>query len=154
MTINSKYLGRHWSGPVSICDESWDKKCPEKRGVYRIAALGRHKPHSISRICNTDKSGTMYIGTAPMGEHSKNTLHGRIGDFVKQLDGSTRQHSAARRYRSSDVLIKRFPRRSLFFYWIRIKEPWTLEDKLLRRYEDLFGELPPLNRRGPRSQEM
>jgi hypothetical protein len=116
-------------------------------GVYRIFIPDT----AIGRVCETDQTGTLYIGRAG-SERGWSILRGRLMQVAK------REHHATRWWYSSPIGEK-FPWSSVAVHWAftpprmnykgetipssRMAESW-----LLWCYNDSFGEYPPLNQEG------
>lgn len=138
------WMGDGWSPAyrvVSHTGDPWWEACGDTPGVYRLIGLADPEslsPRTIARVCGTDETGTIYIG-------SSLKLGGRVAKLIMQHTESyrTKQHKALPR-----VLAQRFPPRQLAFSWCFVDKDDAArikESTLLASYEEIFGELPPLN---------
>jgi hypothetical protein len=130
----------------------WSGLCkPDGWGVYRLVALDSNgAPSQLARVSGIDPSGTLYIGAG--------RLRSRVGGLVRThnpkpirlpnpalLPIVNRTHSPLPRR-----LAKHFPPRRLAVTWHRTDSEMTtkfVEGKLLKAYEKVFGEYPPMNKR-------
>lgn len=112
----------------------------ESGGVY-ILRCGDEKPISTSRLLANDEEGTLYIGKAK-------SFIKRVADLKKSIspEYNSCSHECGARYKSHSGIAKIFPYEQLYLNLVASDEPREAESDLLKRYEEKFGELPPLNR--------
>lgn len=126
-----------WFNDVSL-------KQSKGHGVYRLVALQNetdYHPMPINRVCDTDSTGTIYLGAAM-------SLLGRIGDLVathNPLYKSTKHRPLPA------TLAQMLPPERLAVCFQHVPEnmsPFDKEHELMKLYYEKFGERPPLNRQG------
>lgn len=117
-------------------------------GVYRVFVPGA----TIGRFCETDNSGTIYIGRAG-SKRGWSILRTRLMQLAK------REHHVTNGWDYHDARHQRYPWSSLSVDWA-YTEHWLdhtgdkiigaarAERWLLDSYNDRFGEYPPLNQEG------
>ena len=96
----------------------------------------------MPRLLKQDKGGILYIGATP-----KRTLYERISDFRNCVLPDTKgdAHTAGRKYNELDALKEKYPHTQLAISVQVSGKPEELEKKLIEKYRQEFGELPPLN---------
>lgn len=93
----------------------------------------------MQRVCGTDLSGTLYVG-------STSSLHRRISQLVRSRD--TERFTAKSDKPLPARLAEDFPVDRLAVCWTNMPETldrFADERRLIAAYPDEFGELPPLN---------
>jgi predicted GIY-YIG superfamily endonuclease len=135
-----------WSKPIRMSEaweQEWWRKVPlDKNGVYRLIALTDNSdliPAPINRVCGTDETGTIYIG-------SSDSLKSRLDTLVMAHNAHFKTKS---RPPFSKPLSERFPDDKLAMSWEFTGESGQRENELLKAYVEAFGELPPLNKQEP-----
>jgi hypothetical protein len=95
----------------------------------------------LNRVCGVDETGTLYIG------RSQESLLNRLASLI-----ATHHHgfTAAPHRKLCKGLAALFPDDKLAFSWEATDDPKLRESKLLWAYEDVFGELPPINSQKPK----
>lgn len=115
------------------------KNLPKKTGVYQISY-----PKKIPRLLTVDKEGILMIG------HTGETLKNRINEFFKAVTKNTGGHSEGIRFWM--LRLEDFLKPAKLRVRSRItrdkNQARKLENKLLKEYQDKYGELPPLNSSG------
>lgn len=120
------------------------KKAPNEIGVYKIFVKNEEEqPITISRFCNNDLTGLLYIG-----QTNKQTLSKRIYQFYASahLQKATHNHSGAQKYFKNQLIRETLGNHSLWFDYEITNAPEETEKKLLNDYFLQFGEYPPLNK--------
>jgi len=124
--------------------------CGARQGVYRIVGLNADEDvsaiASLDRVCDSDHTGTLYIGRT----NYQRSLSNRLGQLVRSIRKPCNlacEHTAINRLRKSLLLSNRFPEKRLAFAWCYEEQPYIAESELLDAYFRSFGEIPPLNRR-------
>lgn len=119
------------------------EKIPTEPGMYLI----RCQCHQTNRLLGLDKEGVLDIGES-------SNIRKRIKQFLACASGKRKKgHSAGCRF-ANRRLSRYFPLDQLEIKW---KDTGSkdaakkLEGELLRNYEKIFGELPPLNAQSSRS---
>ncbi len=134
-------MGKRWSKWMKLNKENIEK-LPEKTGVYEIIY-----PETFGRLIGTDMKGVLMVGCNSRGGELKT----RINAFFKAIhQGEKISHSEGNRFFTLK-LYKKFHRENLQFRFIETKdkkEAKELENKLLKNYQQKYGELPPLNNSG------
>jgi hypothetical protein len=148
-----RWLTGKWLPPCCIEPTArWSSRCkPDGWGVYRLIALDSNgAPSQLARVCGIDPSGTLYIG--------RGKLRSRVGGLVRTHNPTLRQLSDPGQLQLPKLnahsplprrLAKRFPPPYLAVTWLRTDSEGnakSLERKLLRAYEQMFGEFPPMNK--------
>tara|TARA_R100001460_G_scaffold31010_2_gene61177 strand:+ start:1580 stop:1993 length:414 start_codon:yes stop_codon:yes gene_type:complete len=97
----------------------------------------------IHRLLGKDETGVLYIGKA-------SSFLNRVIELSKSLapDYRAQSHFCGVRYKASSEIQMAFPYKLLVVELLESDDPVREESKLLREYEKLFGEIPPLNRMG------
>jgi hypothetical protein len=122
--------------------------CEDRPGVYRLIALDDNgDAATLERVCDRDRTGTLYIGK----EGKTFSNRSQLGKLVQSLRPPRRglynkSHEAGNRLRRHPVLSQRFPESKLAVAWCYSDEPAISEGTLLDAYFASFGDLPPLNR--------
>lgn len=132
-----------WEGPFRFVPKGWGDICPDKGGVYRLLALNNNSADTsrmqINRICDQDRTGTLYIG------HATHLVR-RIGQLEQALLNGQSGHGAGILLRQTTTLSDLLPIEKLAFTWRCDDHPLEAEAELIRAYVNAFGEAPPLNR--------
>ena len=112
----------------------------ESGGVY-ILRCGNEKPIITKRLLANDESGTLYIGKA-------GSFINRVAELKKSISPKYKSgsHECGARYKSHSGISNAFPYEQLYVNLAASDEPRAAESKLLKEYEEKYGELPPLNR--------
>ena len=112
----------------------------EGGGIYKLYCRNENRI-KIERVVKTDKSGILYIGKA------KSFLD-RVITLKKSLSPNylSSNHECGVRYKNSKQLMEKFPFEKLWVELISCEDINKKESELLSKYENEFGELPPLNR--------
>ena len=113
-----------------------------KIGVYFIIALGRNsQPIKIKRLLEDDSSGILYIGKTERG------FKDRMSQFNHTLRSKKNynSHSAAFLIKSTHKLKNYVEKHRLIVEIFPSKDPDRKEYIELKKYQNKFGELPPLN---------
>ena len=118
--------------------DKWKREILSKNvptnGVYILKAN-----RSISRFLGTDKDGILYIGKGNV----LGTNH-RVGKFINSINQTEDKHSGGLRFDGKAK--KRYPIEYCTITIKLVKDSSIEESKLLTKYKQEFGELPPLNR--------
>lgn len=130
----------HWA-PLS---EDTLRTVPSQAGAYVVGLPpSRLEKEGLGRLLATDPHGLLDVG-----ESSQLQKRLRLLRACASTDG-TRGHMAGWRLGSGGLLAKlAVPVEELRVSWCTAddrSESYRLEGDVLRRYYDLFGELPPLN---------
>jgi hypothetical protein len=151
------WLDGVWCGTFRISnyddDKQWEN-LPKGMGVYRLLALiNSHcfSPESLSRVCGEDETGTLYIGRAGPVAGQPNPLANRLGGLAHTHH---RRYGATTHSKLPKPLGDRFPDDKLAIIWELTDDPAWREAQLLQNYEDVFGELPPLNGQRSKASKM
>lgn len=110
-----------------------------KPGIYKIFWIKNGQPQAISRILGEDKNGLLYIGKAD------GTVGERLNQFRCTAFLNSTNHSAGLKYRKSEALKNAIKKEELLFVAEYCNEPLDTERKLIKKYRDFYGEVPPLN---------
>lgn len=113
-----------------------------KIGIYFIIALGRSKqPIKIKRLLEDDTNGILYIGK------TKRSFKERISQFKHTIlsKRNYNSHSAAFLIKSTHKLKNYVEKHRLIVEIFPSKDPDRKEYIELKKYQNKFGELPPLN---------
>lgn len=115
----------------------------ESGGVYILKCINEMtgSPIVISRFLACDEQGVLYIGKA-------NCFVDRVAELKKSISPkySSSSHECGARYKSNEKIREKFPYESLCVELIGSEDPRRAEVDELRKYEMMYGELPPLNR--------
>jgi hypothetical protein len=124
--------------------------CEPLPGVYRLIALDDNgDAATLDRMCDRDKTGTLYIGK----ESKTFSDRSRLGKLIRSLRPPRSsgvfndEHKAGYRLRRHPTLSQRFPESKLAIAWCYTDDPTNAEGVLFDTYFASFGDLPPLNRR-------
>jgi hypothetical protein len=140
-----------WS-PLCLITETlpgkrWKDLCPNEPGVFRLIGIETtatgYFPQQLARVCGIDPTGTLYIGATTL-------LRGRLGTLVRTHNPSGLSVGGGHTHMNAK-LKKRFPMQRLALTWRCVESTdmvRNLESQLFRRYEQQFGELPPMNAQG------
>jgi len=124
----------------NLTKEEIEKYVDERPGIYYIYCYRGETPLHIGRLLKKDKEGILSIGT------SKN-LNKRLRQFIRgSITG--RGHSSGNRYYyyHLDYTNKLGTYQLKFkFRYYNNRERHSQEARLLKKYGDKFGEVPPLN---------
>ena len=112
-------------------------------GVYVLKSISdtNNLPITINRLLGNDVQGILYVGKA-------NCFTDRVAELKKSIapDYASDSHECGSRYKNNSNIQKAFPFESLCIELIRSGNPRQAELEMLKKYEESFGELPPLNR--------
>lgn len=117
-----------------------ERKLPKDAGgIYEIAV---ERP--IRRLLGTDTDGILMIGQTTGKTQS---LFTRVRAFRESAFNGKERHSEGMRFSRLKLARESGPLR---VRWVktRSRNPLGLEQKLLKKYQVEFGELPPLNNSG------
>ena len=129
---------------IQIKDDNFWNKIHEKHGakggVYKIIAFKDGQKLSIGRFLGQDKGGVLYIGKAT-------SFINRAIELKKSIspDYNGSGHTCSRRYKGIANIALKFPFEILYMELTEGDRPEELEKKYLKSYEQIFGEVPPLN---------
>ena len=115
----------------------------ETSGVYEIYLCEKDGvPVPLNRFYITDVKGLIYIGAA-----EKTKISYRLSNFLNSMDPTRRQnnHSAGSKISSNPNLRNWMSQYFLYFNPIPTNHAKDKERELLKKYQSIFGELPPLN---------
>jgi len=98
-------------------------------------------PISVNRLLSNDEEGVLYIGM-------ETNFLSRVPDLKKSISQQYKSntHECGTRYKSNPAILKMFPFENLYLELLDSENPGDTESKLLQKYEEEFGELPPFNR--------
>lgn len=113
-------------------------------GIYSLACLSSPPADTvlpIHRVLGEDKAGVLYIGMAM-------SFKDRAIELKKSLSPThiSKGHECGARYKASQVMCEKFPYENLVMTLTSADDPRGAERRVLDRYLNQFGELPPLNR--------
>lgn len=112
-------------------------------GVYILKSYEEDgkTPKKVNRLLDSDKDGVLYIGKA-------SSFLDRVIELKKSLSPKHRSsnHECGARYKQHDDLPLQLPYSRLFVTLEQTSNSRELESEQLKKYQDKFGELPPLNR--------
>jgi len=150
-------------------DPSQDRRCPTGQIVYEVQATNNGVPIPIGRPGGTDSDGILYIGETDVTPGAKSRSRYRL--LVRSFTNPRRKnkHSAAEKYfagmyqgqypltgirvRYKIMALPRKPVLDGFTVPDGKVLATTSEYSEIDRYEERFGELPPLNDiRGKKAQ--
>lgn len=122
------------------------KDFPENPGVYAVRCAPNGQPKSIGRAFGVDKSGILSFGRAT----GQQGLKSRLRYFCQAAAGKESAHAEGQRYHKL-----KYDRRNFPLDWLQIGwKVFDLADDAKEKeivwfdeYLEMFGELPPLNRR-------
>lgn len=114
----------------------------ESGGVYIIVGIKNGEPIPVNRLLGKDLHGILYIGKARSFLDRVITLRKSVSPKYKGTS-----HEFGVRYKKHNRIQELYLRDSLYLELISTGEPDNEERKLLNKYYQAFGELPPLNRR-------
>lgn len=135
-------------GQFKISSETmWDDindKFGKKGGVYILKCFDSENtstPLPVNRFLKKDSEGILYIGMA-------NEFLDRVPNLTKSISPNYKSssHACGVRYKSNQSIQDRYPFENLYLELIGSDNPRVTESDLLKKYEEIFGELPPLNR--------
>lgn len=124
------------------------RNIPELPGIYKIIALDDYdEPMILNRFLDYDTSGILYIGKAE-------NLYKRLTNMKRafSINHLSKSHIAVRRYNSLNTLGRmavKYPIEKLVIEIELTKngmKAMELEREAFKKYENQFGERPPLNR--------
>jgi hypothetical protein len=99
-------------------------------------------PITINRLIKSDESGLVYIGCSSQ----KGGVASRLKQFLSNIKNkNTNSHTAGYKIAKNETLKKFISNYDLYFQFIYFYEPQKMEEKLLKKYKNEFGEVPPLN---------
>ena len=130
---------------MPILNQGEINQIPELIGIYRIyAKTDQNIPIPITRFCNTDQSGLLYIGRTT-GQNLKTRLYQFYAS--SNVDMLTHNHSGGLKYCNNAIIRQTLgENHSLYFDYELNENPTELEAQLLQEYIAEFGEYPPLNK--------
>jgi len=138
---------REW---VNLDSALRSREIPETPGAYKIRCVEDGRPRPIPRIFSADQEGLLCIGESARKDGG---LRGRLEYFWKAAQGQKAAHCEGKRYCELKYNDNGYPLSDLEVAWQRCDSKGAakkLQDDWLRHYARKFGELPPLNRQGPR----
>jgi hypothetical protein len=120
--------------------ELWSKIENKNGGVYILYSYKLDKLQEQKRFLEVDTEGILYIGKATK-------YSDRVISLVKSISPKYNgtSHICGRRYKSNPKISEAFPFETLRIELIETDEPEQLENTLLKKYFEKFGEAPPLN---------
>jgi hypothetical protein len=113
-------------------------------GVYKIYLINKNSeiPTTINRLINSDETGLVYIGCSKQ----KGGIASRLSQFILNIGNQTSNfHTAGSKIANNSALKRFISIYDLYFQFINSDEPKKMEEKLLKKYKNEFGEVPPLN---------
>ncbi len=125
---------------IKLSEYRFWNNLPETGGVYYILSCKGKKRNKINRVLGVDNEGILYIGKSDYLKERLRMLWRVLNPKLKAT-----AHTFGQKYNESKKLKKLFPMDSLFIDFKTSKKPKYLESKLLKRYFDKFGEVPPFN---------
>lgn len=132
---------------LKLDDEDFHKTIPNSPGVYKIYSLNeKGKPHILSRLLGNDEEGVLYIGQSEK-------LNDRLRLLFRVLHPEKYKataHTFGDKYRINNSLKMKFPVKSLAISFEKVDDAKTCEEKLIRKYSEKFGEVPPCNSNSPK----
>ena len=113
----------------------------ENGGVYVLFSKQNDTIVPINRLLGSDVNGVLYIGKA-------DSFLDRVIDLKKSMSPKHKStaHECGVRWKNHDGIYAKYPYESLYVRLIESDDPRKLESFRLKEYEEMFGELPPLNR--------
>jgi hypothetical protein len=114
----------------------------EGGGIYQLYCCDENDQIiKTNRLLKTDNNGILYIGKAT-------SFLDRVITLKKSISPNynSDNHECGVRYKSSDLTKAKFPFDYLRIKLIGCENIDSKEKELLTKYEQEFGELPPLNR--------
>jgi hypothetical protein len=141
-----------WVGPYTLATVGSyvSSFCASSPGVYRLIALDDNGDAvTLERMCDRDRTGTLYIGKEGKTFSDRSRLSKLIRSLRPPRHGGVYndEHKAGYRLRRHPILSQRFPESKLAVAWCYSDDPPKAESTLLDAYFASFGDLPPLNRR-------
>lgn len=104
-------------------------------------AVSKDKNNSINKVCDVDEQGILYIGSG--------ILKSRLRGFYKVITkNKPRGHAGAVTYNRRKLLNEKFPPNTIKIYYKFCENKLNAlaaESELQEKYENKFGDLPPLN---------
>ncbi len=116
-----------------------DIKAPDECGVYRIFWIKNGVRQIINRIGGEDSTGLLYIG------HTQDTLKNRLNQFRCSAFLNSTNHSGGKKYRLNRKLNQLIQPNEIFAEIVSIKDSNAFEIEELKKYANIYGEVPPLN---------
>ena len=116
----------------------------ESGGAYIIQCLDDFGDSviPIDRLLGRDVSGILYVGAATYFTDRVITLKKSVSP-----DHEDSNHEFGVRYKKSTSIQRRFPAERLVVSLVESETPVAAEEKIIERYLQQYGELPPFNRR-------
>ena len=122
------------------------KDLPERPGLYAVRCAPNGQPKTIGRAFGVDQSGILCFGRTTGSKGLKN----RLNYFCRAAAGKKCAHAEGQRYHKLKYDQRGFPLDSLQIGW----KDFALADDAKEgeiawfdEYLEMFGELPPLNRK-------
>jgi len=127
-----------------VLDEETVDSLPCEAGLYIILSVHGGRPRVIRRVLGNDTSGILCIGRA-----GTRGLKNRLSIFLRAACDGRAPHSEGKTYCRCRYDEEGYPLDSLEFSWwpLRPRDAKQWERDGLQAYENVFGELPPLNKR-------
>ena len=122
------------------------KDLPENLGVYAVRCAPNGQPKTIGRAFGVDQSGILCFGRTT----GSKGLKSRLKYFCRAAAGKKSAHTEGQRYHELKYNQRNFPLDCLQIGW---KDFALVDDAKERelawfdKYLEMFGELPPLNRK-------
>lgn len=139
-----------WVGPHTLetLGSYVSSFCSDEPGVYRLIGLDDDgKPAVLDRMCDRDKTGTLYIGKEGRTFADRSRLTKLVRSLRPPRSGPVYndEHDAGYRLRRHSILSARFPPNRVALTWCYSSSPALAESALFETYFDSFGDVPPLN---------
>ena len=114
----------------------------EHYGVYKIYLYSKDTPITINRFLDNDRNGLLYIGAA-----EKTKLRGRLMNFFKTKNLKFKQNSHSAGYKVKiQPRIQNLIDENTLMYEVSFSKKAKEDEKFdLKKYTNLYGEVPPLN---------
>lgn len=128
-----------------IFNQSEINQIPLSIGIYRIYAKTQNKiPIPITRFCDTDQRGLLYIGRTT-GQNLRTRLYQIYAS--SNINKLTHNHSGALKYCNNLIIRETLGENHLLYFDYELNEnPTERESQLLQEYINEYGEYPPLNK--------
>ena len=136
-----------WDGDDWVPLHEAIERAPACPGAYVIRCAPCGKPKPIDRAFASDPTGVLLFGETV-------DLSDRLTTFFKAASGKGAEHSEGKRYHELEYdRLDRFPLNSLQARWQTCEtktKAKAQKNAWFQEYLDIYGELPPLNRQGPK----
>ena len=122
-------------------------RIPQQPGTYAVRCAPGGEPRVVCRAFGPDKSGILCFGRTTQ---TTKGLRGRIGAFLRCSGGVGSGHAEGERYHQLRYAEHGFRQGDLEVAWVAFSAPDQAKRQELSwfdEYSDVFGELPPLNRK-------